>query len=202
MSKATRSHDSTRSGFTLMEIALVLVIVVVVGAVAAPMFHSTLKQERLRKAAESIAADWTKTRATAMQTGETQLWVCQIANSSYSSDTYSESGGLTSADASAMASAATGLTATGSASSSDSFGKTLPEDVSISEVLVTEADTVAAMSQTSTGGELSSATVFFYPDGTSSSARLSVINDERSISVVLNGLAGTVRVMRVEASAQ
>jgi hypothetical protein len=78
----------------------------------------------------------------------------------------------------------------------------LPEDVSISEVRVSEADTVAAMSQTSTGGELSSATVFFYPDGTSSSARLSVINDERSISVVLNGLAGTVRVMRVEASAQ
>lgn len=196
---AARAHTA---GFTLMEIALVLAIIVVIGAIAAPMFHGTLENERLRKAAELVAADWTNTRALAMELGETQVWMCQTADGSYSSSSYVQTAGLTAGDASNMVAAATGLSPTTGGSTS-SFGNKLPEDVTISDVLVSEADTVATMTEASMGSESGTAMVFFYADGTSSTVRLTVANSSgRSIAVQMNGIAGTVRVARAEGSPQ
>ena len=78
----------------------------------------------------------------------------------------------------------------------------MPEGVAISEVMVSEADSVVAMAQT-TMSDSSSATIFFYPDGTASSARLTVANEEQqTMSVVMNGIAGTVRVVSAIGSNQ
>lgn len=195
MRQAANDSGAAKRGFTLLEIALVLAIIVVVGAVAAPMFQGTLRTERLRKGAELIAADWVRTRSVAMETGETQVWMCQIANNSFSASSYNDSGAISPADAAAAVSAATGLTSTGS--DSGSFGQSaMPDGVSIGDVLVSEGDTVVMMAETGNTGDGGSALLFFYPDGTSSSARLSVANDqEQTMSVVLNGMAGTVRVI-------
>lgn len=195
MRQAANDNGAAKRGFTLLEIALVLAIIVVVGAVAAPMFQGTLRTERLRKGAELIAADWVRTRSVAMETGETQVWMCQIANNSFSASSYNDSGAISPADAASAVSAATGLTSTGS--DAGSFGQSaMPDGVSIGDVLVSEGDTVVMMAETGNTGDGGSALLFFYPDGTSSSARLSVANDqEQTMSVVLNGMAGTVRVI-------
>lgn len=185
-----------RRGFTLLEMALVLAIIVAIGAIAAPLFRGTLEIERLRKGVELVAADWIATSAMAMETGETQVWLCEVGSTSFSSSTYSNTGGLTPTEAASMVADTTGLSATsGSTSGSGSFGQTMPDGVSVSEVMVTEGDTIMTMAENSSA-DAASATVFFYPDGTSSSARLTVIDEkQRTMSVVMNGLAGTVRVM-------
>ena len=192
----------SRGGFTLLEVSLVLAIMVVVAALAVPAFRSTLKHERLRKAAEAIRADWTRTQTKAMMTGETQVWVCMLATGGYSVSPYTSDYGVASAtvaDVTNRVSSATGLTSTQTSSGNSSFGQALPEGVTIHEVLVSEGDSVNTMTQTSSTGEDGMATIFFYPDGSSSSGRITVMNEDgRAIAVVLNGVAGTVRVMSVE----
>lgn len=185
-----------RRGFTLLEMVLVLAIIVAVGAIAAPIFRGSLEIEKLRKGIELVAADWVETSALAMETGETQVWLCEVGSSGFSASTYSNTGGLTPTEAATTVADTTGLSATsGSASGSGSFGQTMPEGISISEVLVSEGDTMVTMAENSMA-DASNATVFFYPDGTSSSARLSVIDEQqRTMTVVMNGLAGTVRVL-------
>ena len=192
-----------RSGFTLLEMVLVLTIIVAVAAMAAPMFQGTMKTERLRKGVELVAADWVSTRATAMETGQPQVWVCQIGSSGYSSSTYSNNSGLSPTEATAAVVNTTGLSATeSSASGGGDFGQSMPSGVSISEVLVSEGDSILTMSQM-TNSDLGNATIFFYPDGTSSSARLSVSDEEqRTMTVVMNGMAGTVRVLKEIGGAQ
>ena len=185
-----------RRGFTLLEMMLVLGIIIIVGAIVAPMFTGTLQVERLRKGAELVAADWVETSAMAMETGETQVWLCEIGSNGFSAGTYSNTGGLSPTEAAAMVVDTTGLsTNSGSASGAGSFGQTMPEGVSISEVLVSEGDTIMTMAE-NTMADASNATVFFFPDGTSSSARLTVTDEQgQSMSVIMNGLAGTVRVL-------
>ena len=186
-----------RGGFTLLEITLVLAILVAAAAIAAPMFQSTMKRERLRKGAQLIAADWTRTRATAMEDGETQVWLCEVGGSSFSKSSYSTSG-MTTADAASAVAATTSVTLTSTGSDSESFGQDLPYEVSVSEILVSEADSVVNMANTTTESAGGQATVFFYPDGTCSSARLTVADDEASISIIMNGMSGTVRVTRAQ----
>ncbi len=192
----------SRGGFTLLEVSLVLAIMVVVAALAVPVFRSTLKHERLRKAAEAIRADWTRTQTKAMLTGETQVWVCLLATGGYSVSPYTSDygvAGATAADVTNRVSSATGLTPTQTSADNGSFGQTMPAGVTVHEVLISEADSVTTMSQTSSAGEDGMATIFFYPDGSSSSGRITLMNEDgRAIAVVLNGVAGTVRVMPVE----
>lgn len=192
------STDRNRKrGFTLLEIMLVLAILVAAAAVAAPMFQSTMKRERLRKGAQLIAADWARTRATAMGEGETQVWLCEVGGSSYSKSSYSNSG-MTTADAASAVASTTNVSLTSAGSDSDSFGQDLPFEVSVSEILVSEADSVVNMVETTTESAGGQATVFFYPDGTCSSARVTVADDTHSMSIIMNGVSGTVRVTRAQ----
>ena len=186
----------TRSAFTLLEIVLVLAIIVAVAAMAAPAYQGTLKRERVRKAADSIAADWTRTRARAIETGQTQLWVCTVDTGTFSASGYTGAvASATNADvAQAVSASPSGASqsASGAANPDGSFGQAVPEGVTISDVLVSDGDTIVTMSMTTTSGESGAATVLFYPDGTSSSARITVTGEDESSSmaVVLNGSAG------------
>lgn len=190
-----------RQAFTLMEIVLVLAILVAVAAMAGPAYLGTLKRERVRKAAESIGADWTRTRATAIETGMTQLWACTVATGDYSASSYVADGSLTNGDVAGMVgqSAIPTPVTPSTGDLDDTFGQTMPQGVSISEVLVTDGDTRITMDMTTSAGEGGTATLLFYPDGTSSSARITVTGEDgTSMAAVINGIAGTVRVMPVE----
>ncbi len=195
-----RAHGrDQRAGFTLLEVSLVLALMIVVAALAIPAYRGTLKFERLRKAAESIRADWTRTRTRAMMTGETQVWACLLASGSFSASPYTTDDGQgATAEIQNLVASTTGLSPTQSSANGSSFGQTFPEDVTISEILVSDADSVMNMESTSSTGEEGVATLFFYSDGSSSSGRITLTNEDgQSIAVVINGLAGTVRVMQV-----
>lgn len=187
---------TTNTGFTLMEIIIVLALMVTIGAMAAPTFQGTLKQQRLRKAAETIRADWVRTRGTAMQNGETQVWTCITSSGQFSTNA---AGNLSMSEAGDMVSADTGLSPTSGMSSDETFGKSLSNGISITDVMISEADTMISMSQFSTGADTGNAIVFFYPDGTCSSARITLQGETgEQLAIVLNGVAGTTRLVRVE----
>ena len=196
--RAFRSNEHPKRGFTLFEILLVLAIIVAVSAIAAPVFQGTLRAERLRKGVGLITTDWTRTRATALETGVTQVWTCQISDGTFSASDYSGQLSAEGAEgAAASVAATTGLTATDTSTST--YGNSpLPQGVSVSDILVSDGDTVVLMSQTSNpSSDSGNATIFFYPDGTSSSARITVTNEEEeSMSAMMNGLSGTIRVAR------
>ena len=167
-----------------------LAILLVVSALAAPMFVSTIEHERLRKATESIGADWTRTRALAMETGETQLWACKIGTGQFAVSTANPN--VNELDAGAgLATSATDLL-------SQRLTETLPTDVVISQAVISEADTIMTMSVSNETSESGLATMFFYPNGTCSAARLTLNKQDdpnSAMSVMINGLAGTVRVL-------
>ena len=191
--RALRVSHWTRHGFTLMEISLVLFVLVILAALAVPNFQGALERERLRKAAESIAADWTMTRATAMETGETQLWACELGAGNYSASdsTASSSPG---ADGSGDTLSTLGMTDVASVELTES----LPTGYVISQVMSSESNSMTTMAMSSQTTESGRATLFFYPDGTCSNARITVNHEDTpnySMSVMINGLAGTVRVL-------
>lgn len=59
---------SLRCGFTLVELVLVLIIVGVIGAIAMPRFAQASARQQLDAAANRVASDLEKARATARQT--------------------------------------------------------------------------------------------------------------------------------------
>lgn len=181
-----------RHGFTLLEISLVLVILVVISALVAPNFQGTLNNERLRKGTESIAASWTQTRATAMQTGETQVWACEIGGAGYSANVASSN-----AMGESVANAP-GLSG-GTAASIAELSETLPAGIEITQAIVSDSDTLTSMQQSTLTNESGRASLFFFPDGTSSNARITLAlaeGGDRAMTVMINGLAGTVRVLQ------
>lgn len=197
-------YKSNRRGFTLIEISLVLTIIVVMAAISVPMFQGTLNQERLRKATESIAADWTRTRAIAMQTGETQLWACQLATGNYANGSTSSSSGSTNGTGQATDSLASASPVTAESLLSQLTGR-LPQGIIIASAKVSELDTIVDMGQATTSTDSGNATMFFYPDGTSSMGRLTLQmedNENLSMVVLINGLSGTVRVLRTAGTSQ
>ena len=179
-----------RSGFTLLEISLVLALLVIVSALAVPNFQGTLAAQRLRKAAESIASNWTQTRALAMELGETQVWACELGAGQYAA----------SASGAAVASGDQSVPVFDPASvDSLELTEALPDGFIISDAMTSESNSMSSMALASTNSQSGRVTLFFYPDGTCSHARLTVSHEDRpedTYSVMVNGLAGTVRVLR------
>ena len=63
-----------RRGFTLIEMLLVLAILVVVAAVAAPALRGVMQNAALKNAADTIRVHWTKAHVQAMKTGRIQVF--------------------------------------------------------------------------------------------------------------------------------
>lgn len=72
-----------RWGFSLVEVLLVLVVLVLVGALAAPAMSGAYGRGQLRTAASKLAAAWTKARMEAMARGEPRAFRCELGSSRY-----------------------------------------------------------------------------------------------------------------------
>jgi len=77
------SGRQNRGGFTLVEIILVLVILVTMGAVAWPVFSRSYESSKLKFAADKIMATLSKARVQAMTTGQTQAFRCKVNSREY-----------------------------------------------------------------------------------------------------------------------
>ena len=195
---------STSRGLTLLEILLVLGLLVVIAAMVMPFVGGTLANHRLRKSADIIRAEWAKARAKAMQTGRTYVFRYEPEADQYLVEPwYSDEDLLESSQVGLSSGLGTLAGPTASFALSETLdadkARHLPDDITFvaSETTGEARDEIATMSNEAQQMQdpTLAAPIYFYPDGTSSTARLLVMNQRpRYILLTLRGLTGVVYV--------
>ncbi len=167
-------HQRARRGYTLFEILLVLALLVALLSIATPVFRNSFAVERLRKAADAVRTAWSKARLEAMRSGQTHVF-----RFDYGANTY-----------------VVALWETGDASIEASEGTTVAQKMGTlpGDAVFYAGEKVVdtRTAQTEGGGGQTAPQIFFYPDGTTSTAQVLLSNgEERFLRVELRGLTGT-----------
>ncbi len=206
MTTHLKSMSTRQRGVTLLEMLLVLGLLVAIAALTMPTVSRPLENHRLRKSADQIRAEWTKARALAMESGRTYVFRYEPESDGYevqpwySDEDYLESSQLTGTGGAGTPGATSApLAAPIANQAAAAVMKHLPEGI----VFVT-SDTpqdvrgliaVQGTNALQNQDTSMSSPIFFYPDGTSSTARLFVKNpSEYYVKISLRGLTGVVYV--------
>jgi prepilin-type N-terminal cleavage/methylation domain-containing protein len=199
------SIPSLRRGLTLVEVMLVLALVVIMAAFTWPALERPMAGHSLRKAADVVRTEWVRTRVKAMSTGQTYLFRCAAGCGRYVIQC--QAGSQPVADELLNRDLA-GPPETPDALSSTAVDEgCLPEGITFfanDPQLDAAADSAAQLPvDSSLGGLVWSDPVLFYPDGTTSTARLQLKNEyDRAIELSLRGLTGTVTVGEVQSAGE
>ncbi len=176
-----------RRGLTLFEVLLVLVLLVVVGSLAMPLFEGGFASVRLRRATDQVLASWSETRARAIETGQIQQFRFQPESGSYRSEPWFPEETLP------VVEEPTALV-TDTAPIEDI---NLPEQVVFAEgdVQVFEPTVGPQVTPMAQGGSgLWSSPILFFPDGSSSAASVLLRNEKQVFQrATLRALTGTAR---------
>ncbi len=204
-----------RCGFTLMELMLVLALLVILGAIAYPSLKGPFELQTMRKAGELVRVELCKTRLKAMKTGQIQMFTFEPNTGTYSIQLYYTEQGMLEADAahSGFGSGSRGLGAgsfgAGGTGASVSQNHELPEPIVFasaevqgdSRALQLQQQTqgtagVAGMGAIGMGSDQDIPPILFYPDGTTSDAKIILTNESQRAYVVvsLRSLTGVVKV--------
>jgi Tfp pilus assembly protein FimT len=195
----THSRDPTdRRAMTLFEILLVLVLLVIVGSLAAPLFDGSFASLRLRRGADQVQAAWMEARLQAIQTGRTHQFLFQPDSGVYRVEQWQVI-----QDSAGMADLSLAASDPNRSARTDwlPYQAELPEEIKFVEgdALMLDAAnerTVETLNQV--GGAGWSAPILFFPDGTTSAASV-VLRNERRLSqrVTSRALTGVARVSDV-----
>jgi len=212
----------SRSAFTLVETMLVLALLVALGAMVWPSLQKPFASQRLRKSGDQLHAHLTRARATAMRTGTARQLTLDPTPAATGSGARYTIGPI----ADGMAAQPAGYQATtaqlseaqpatgGSAYGTGVETHALPEGVSIVSVEAFDdvapppyaagfAPAAASNTGTQAGQVASSSTVYFHPDGSTSSARFTLANEDGLyLRVELRGLTGAVKASDVVTAEQ
>jgi len=192
-----------RRGFTLLEVLLTMCLLVLLAALSWPALEKPFDGARLRKAAGQIRAEWRTARVEAMDSGEIYFFRCAANEGDYRVECYSA--------AEAQQNSVYGNRLGNSARDIASIGTVKPRQESLPDGVTfvtgeidldTRAATISsAMEQAAVSETAWSDPILFYPDGTTSTARLVLKNKHgRSIELQLRGLTGVVSIGQVQAS--
>jgi prepilin-type N-terminal cleavage/methylation domain-containing protein len=198
LSRRPQATKHVASGFTLLELTLVLALLVVLAAIVWPAFERPLASQRLQQGADKIRAEWTRTRVRAMTSGSPHVFRYQPLTNQYQIEVWH--GAEAQLEASSVSDFGTPLE---SAVVSQGLGEDgLPDGVlfdanqTLQEVrgMFVGAEAVASRS----GEAAWSDPIYFFPDGTTSTARLLLRNEyELYIILDLRGLTGVTTVSEV-----
>ena len=208
--RAPRQRSSTRRTITLLELLLVLALLVIIGAMAFPSVKVPFQMQTLRKGGEVVRVAWCKARNRAMKTGQTQMFSFSLESGTYRTQPYYTEQDVLEVDAlhSATASTVNASAAGSSVPQSDAIAaqqQELPEGVVFASVDV-QSDYRSLQLQQDTLGSFGATTnmtldqqtppVLFYPDGTTSDAKVVLTNEYKRLCVVvsLRSLTGVVKV--------
>jgi len=203
--------QGARHGVTLLEFMLVLALLVMVGAMAYPSFRVPFQMQTLRKAGEQVRVEWCRARIKAMKTGQIQMFTFEPETGSFTLQHYYTEQDILEVDAS-LGGMGTGMTGGAQAinSAQQSGGSSLPapelpEGVVFATVEV-QSDMRSLQLQQETQGSVpgmspqtlaqQSPPVLFYPDGTTSDAKIALTNEYQRLYVVVSirSLTGIVKV--------
>jgi type II secretory pathway pseudopilin PulG len=170
-----------RRAFTLFEVLLVLILLVVIGSLIMPLFEGAFTSVRLRRATDQLLASWSETRVRAIETGQIQQFRYQPEAGTYRSEPwYPEE-----------------IAPAISEPLEPIEDIVLPQDIVFAEGDVESFDPVtgsqlAAMGQGGSG--VWSSPILFFPDGFSSAATVLLRNERRVFQrATLRALTGTGR---------
>ncbi len=209
-----RRQQNTRCarGFTLLELMLVLAVIVAVMAVVAPAVFGPLENYRLQKAGELVRSRWAKARSEAMRTGMTYMFRFQPGQPTYEIQPWFSEQDLVESSFVGM-DASTGVSSglmpavplnNPGANATPFFGtdqaswhieEQLPDGtLFVGFDVVTSTRDVSITEQLHAAGAMAdgwSTPILFYPDGTTSTARLVVGNQQGVFMVIrLRGISG------------
>lgn len=173
-----------------MEMLLVLAILIVLAAVATPVFYRSIRDATLRSAGEQVRTEWNKAHIKAMKSGHIQVFRFQPGGRKYQIEPYAAADDTLDA-ASSVNTFAPPPTPTSTDDPNSPFQ--LPEGIKFLEGMTAEEERAKAVEEAmgSSGGGAWSRPILFYPDGVSSDAWLVVADEHNSaIRVELRGLTG------------
>lgn len=193
-----RRPKIAQAGFTLLELTLVLALLVVAAAMVWPALEKPLASERLRHGADKVRSEWTRTRVRAMTTGTPHVFRYVPLTNQYQVEIWS--GAESQIEAASLADF--GLAQQPAVVAQGIGEKGLPDGV-VFDANQTLQDTRAMLvgadgMQSQMGQAQWSDPIYFFPDGTTSTARL-LLHNELELYVVLDlrGLTGVVTVSPV-----
>lgn len=210
----SRHRGIVRSGFTLLELMLVLSILVAMGAIMTPMLGVLFERQKLKGAATEIRLRFEQARLEAMRTGQTQVFECVPETASFTfkplvlqSETSNAGVGATVLSGGTMVE----VQENGFLSSADpDMGEAEELEGEIKFVSCVVAPDMRAYSvaqDSTTSGvvgvnDLSTSTVgqrvLFYADGSTSSAEVQLKSPRGDIRAVqIRGLTGHSKVIKV-----
>lgn len=178
-----------RSGFTLIEVLLVLALLVIIAAIAAPLLTSGSEYSQLKRSAEKLRTSWAKARLDAAGSGQTKRFQCRIG----SGWGYLTDAGTAPELATAAQSGDVGEETGAAKALASNNGEEL-SGIVFKQLLVASEPGLPPAGVGVGDGEFSAA-IFFRPDGTTSDAEALLESPSGSqLRVTLRGLTGAAKV--------
>jgi Tfp pilus assembly protein FimT len=209
---------SRRSGLTLFELILVLIILVTLAAIAFPTLEAMVSSRRLQQSAERLQNELLEARVEAMKTGQAQVFRATINGNTYTIEPWLSGNEDSDASAGATVMSASGVveterTSTGqvalSSISADGDAKQLDNDVQFMgiETLVDARNALEIQKSgetvpmagvgTAVSGGISSP-LLVYPDGSSTTAQIILADSRgRRMAIQLRGVTGRSSIVRL-----
>lgn len=193
-------QNSRARGVTLVEVLLVMVVLAVVGAFAWSGLQRPFAAQRLKSAADAVRTEWCQARVDAMRSGHTFAFRYVVKGDRYHLGPQEDPGASASSETDNATASQDELSALGEDPIAPPEDRTLPsgvkflaDDSADAELAAMEGEQETTESQAD--ADAWSDPIFFYPDGTTSDARLVLASDRNSaIRVMLRGLTGTVTI--------
>jgi len=175
-------------GITLIEIVIVMVIFVMLGALAMPSIGRSFTGQKLSKAADLVRNQLNRARVQSMRTGKVHAFFYMVDSAQFKVAPFDEEVAKVLSD-----SLGNNDETAANASSFDLGGDRLPRGIKfIDGQTLDDSRSAAMLADGSISIDRNFRPVLFYPDGTSQTARLYIQSEQEDFAEIrLRGMTGT-----------